>query len=176
MDPSLRFYEQLAPDFSETDSVLSMMLLARMTDVTTYLVHLSAALTMEALTLDWAHNPNLIGETCPHYLMHTVDSDAGLKATVSPPVRMQRDQDALWEALADGRLDTVGSDSNPIMSQTKMGDGEFWSIKPGFDGVGFIVPSLLDGGYHRRGLPLGRIAQIMAENPEIGRASCRERV
>ena len=38
----------------------------------------------------------------------------------------------------------------------KMGDGEFWSVKPGFDGVGFIVPSLLDGGYHRRGLPLGR--------------------
>ncbi|MCH7845176.1 MAG: amidohydrolase family protein [Acidobacteria bacterium] len=165
MDPSLRFYEQLAPDFTETDSVLSMMLLARMTGVTTYLVHLSAALTMEALALDWADNPKLIGETCPHYLMHTVDSDAGLKATVSPPVRTQRDQDALWEALGDGRLDTVGSDSNPILRKTKMGDGEFWSIKPGFDGVGFIVPTLLDGGYHRRRLPLGRIAQIMAENP-----------
>ncbi len=164
-DPSLRFYERLAPDFTETDSVLSMMLLARMTGVTTYLVHLSAALTMEALALDWADNPNLIGETCPHYLMHTVDSDAGLKATVSPPVRTQRDQDALWEALADRRLETVGSDSNPILYDTKMGDGGFWSVKPGFDGVGFIVPTLLEGGYHRRGMPLGRIAQIMAENP-----------
>jgi dihydropyrimidinase len=71
----------------------------------------------------------------------------------------------LWEALADGRLDAVGSDSNPILRDTKMGDGEFWSVKPGFEGVGFIVPSLLDGGYHRRGLPLGRIAQIMAQNP-----------
>ena len=80
-------------------------------------------------------------------------------------MRTQRDQDALWEALGDGRLDTVGSDSNPILHKTKMGDGEFWSIKPGFDGVGLIVPTLLDGGYHRRRLPLGRIAQIMAENP-----------
>jgi len=84
---------------------------------------------------------------------------------VSPPVRTQRDQDALWEALADRRLETVGSDSNPILYDTKMGDGEFWSVKPGFDGVGFIVPTLLEGGYHRRGMPLGRIAQIMAENP-----------
>ncbi len=71
----------------------------------------------------------------------------------------------MWEALADGRLSSVGSDSNPIMRGFKMGDGEFWSVKPGFDGVGFIVPSLLSGGYHRRGLSLSRISQVMAENP-----------
>lgn len=165
MSPDLEFYERLAPDFSETDSVLSMMLLARVTSVRTYLVHLSSRLSMEALELPWAQNKRLFGETCPHYLMHTVDSTAGLEATVSPPVRHQEDQDALWEALADGRLSTVGSDSNPILRDAKMGDGEFWSVKPGFDGVGMIVPSLIDGGYHRRGLGLGRIAEIMAEAP-----------
>jgi dihydropyrimidinase len=165
VEPTLRFYERLAPDFSETDSVLSMMLLARKTGVATYLVHLSAALTMEALALPWADNATLFGETCPHYLMHTIDSEAGLLATVSPPVRTRADQDALWEALADGRLDTVGSDSNPILRDTKMGDGEFWSVKPGFEGVSLIVPSLLAGGYHSRGLSLSRIAQIMAESP-----------
>lgn len=165
MSPDLEFYERLAPDFSETDSVLSMMLLARVTGVTTYLVHLSSDLTMQALELPWAESDHLFGETCPHYLMHTTDSAAELKLTVSPPVRHQEDQDALWEALADGRLDTVGSDSNPILRDTKMGNGEFWSVKPGFDSVGLIVPSLLDGGYHRRGIGLGRIAEIMAESP-----------
>ncbi len=165
MTPDLGFYERLAPDFSETDSVLGMMLLAREIGVTTYLVHLSAKLTMDALKLPWAENERLIGETCPHYLMHTAEDGPGLLATVSPPIRHQEDQDALWEALADGRLDTVGSDSNPIMRDFKLGDGDFWNVKPGFDGVGFVVPSLLSGGYHQRGLPLGRIAQIMAENP-----------
>jgi dihydropyrimidinase len=165
MTPDLGFYERLAPDFSETDSVLSMMLLARVTGVTTYLVHLSSNLTMQALELPWAEQDNLLGETCPHYLMHTTDSAAGLGLTVSPPVRHQEDQDALWKALDDGRLQTVGSDSNPILSDTKMGDGEFWSVKPGFDSVGLIVPSLLDGGYHKRGMGLGRIAEIMAESP-----------
>jgi len=165
MSPDLKYYERLAPDFSETDSVLSMMLLARVTGVTTYLVHLSSSLTMEALTLPWAEVDHILGETCPHYLMHTIDSPAGLELTVSPPVRNQEDQDALWRALADGRLHTVGSDSNPILHNTKMGDGEFWSVKPGFDSVGLIVPSLLDGGYHQRGIGLGRIAEIMAEEP-----------
>jgi dihydropyrimidinase len=165
MSPDLTFYERLAPDFSETDSVLSMMLLARVTGVTTYLVHLSSNLTMQALELPWAESQHLFGETCPHYLMHTTDSAAGLELTVSPPVRHQADQDALWTALVDGRLQTVGSDSNPILRDTKMGDGEFWSVKPGFDSVGLIVPSLLDGGYHKRGMRLGRIAEIMAEAP-----------
>ena len=165
MSPDLEYYERLAPDFSETDSVLSMMLLARVTGITTYLVHLSSRLTVDALRLPWAESDHLLGETCPHYLMHTIDSPAGLELTVSPPVRRQEDQDALWEALADGRLDTVGSDSNPILRDTKMGDGEFWSVKPGFDSVGLMVPSLLDGGYHRRGIGLGRIAEIMAESP-----------
>jgi len=165
MTPDLEFYERLAPDFSETDSVLSIMLLAKETGVTTYMVHLSARLTTEALTLPWADNAGLIGETCPHYLMLTAEDGPGLLATVSPPIRHQKDQDALWEALSDGRLSAVGSDSNPIMRDFKLGDGDFWNVKPGFDGVGFIVPSLLSGGYHRRGMPLGRIAQIMAENP-----------
>jgi len=165
MTPDLGFYERLAPDFSETDSVLSMMLLAREVGITTYLVHLSSRLTMDALQLDWADNHRLIGETCPHYLMLTSEDGPGLLATVSPPVRHQDDQDALWQALGDGRLEAVGSDSNPIMRDVKMGDGDFWSVKPGFDGVGFIVPSLLEGGYHRRGMGLGRIAQVMSENP-----------
>lgn len=165
MTPDLGFYERLAPDFSETDSVLSIMLLARETGVTTYMVHLSARLTTDALTLPLADNAGLFGETCPHYLMLTAEDGPGLLATVSPPIRHQDDQDALWEALADGRLNAVGSDSNPIMRDTKLGDGDFWNVKPGFDGVGFIVPSLLSGGYHRRSMPLGRVAQVMAENP-----------
>jgi dihydropyrimidinase len=97
--------------------------------------------------------------------MLTSEDGPGLLATVSPPVRHQDDQDALWQALGDGRLESVGSDSNPIMRDVKLGDNEFWSVKPGFDGVGFILPSLLEGGYHRRGMELGRIAQVMAENP-----------
>jgi dihydropyrimidinase len=161
----LATYETLAPDISETDSVLSMMMLAKETGVRTYLVHLSAALTCDALRLEWARNDRLYTETCPHYLMHTVDSPAGLLATVSPPVRTTADQDALWDSIADGTLDVIGSDANPIMRAAKLGDGDLATNKPGFDGVGMIVPTTLSEGYHRRGIPLGRLSQVMSENP-----------
>jgi len=162
---NLTTYEQLAPDFSETDSVLSMMMLARETGVRTYLVHLSAALSCEALRLGWGKNDRLYTETCSHYLMHTVDSPAGLLATVSPPVRTAADQDALWASIADGTLDVIGSDSNPLMRAAKLGDGDLATNKPGFDGVGLLVPTTLSEGYHKRNIPLGRLVEVMSQNP-----------
>lgn len=161
----LSLYETLAPDISETDSVLSMLGLAAYTGVTTYLVHLSAGLTCDVLASDLARKGRVFTETCPHYLVHTVDSPAGLLATVSPPVRHEADRDALWEAVADGRIDVIGSDSNPMMLSYKMGDAGFRSVRPGFDGVGQILPSVLSAGYHDRGIPLGRLTQVLSENP-----------
>jgi dihydropyrimidinase len=163
-EETLRFYERLAPPISEADSVQSMLLLARETGVRTYLVHLSAALTMDVLARHPWVDERVVAETCNHYLMHTYDTAPGLDATVSPPIRGQNDQDALWEALADGRLQTVGSDSNPQLRAAKLKDGDLWGIVPGFDGVGSIVPVLLTAGYHERGVPLGRIAEVMATN------------
>ncbi len=166
LEPGLEFYEKLAPDLCETDSVMSAMMLARQTGVRTYLVHLTSALSTEALRLSWAsENDRLYGETCIHYLTHTVDNAAGLLATVSPPIRFDADREALWQALADGRLQAVGSDSNPIMRAEKLGDGDFWSIKPGFDCVGLVLPTMLSGGYHDRGMSLSRIAEVVSLNP-----------
>ena len=132
----------------------------------TYLVHLSSALSVEALKLPWAsENDRLYGETCCHYLTHTVDSEAGMLASASPPIRFDADREGLWAALAEGRLKAVGSDSNPLQKSFKLGDGDFWNVKPGFDCVGLLLPSLLTGGYHERGLALTRIAEVVSENP-----------
>lgn len=161
----LALYEALAPDVSEVDSVLSMLALAAYTGTRTYLVHLSAAWTCEILASDLAAKGRIAAETCPHYLVHTVDSPAGLLATVSPPVRRAADRDALWAAVADGRIDVIGSDSNPMMLSYKMGDAGFRSVRPGFDGVGQILPAVLSAGHHDRGIPLGRLAQVLSENP-----------
>ncbi|MGA7269943.1 MAG: amidohydrolase family protein, partial [Acidimicrobiia bacterium] len=165
MEPTLQFYERLAPPISEADSVQSMLLLAHETGVRTYLVHLSSALTMEVLALHPWVSDRVVGETCNHYLAFTSADAPGLDATVSPPIRSGLDQNALWEALADGRLQTVGSDSNPQLRVAKLGDGDFWGIVPGFDGVATIVPVLISEGHHKRGIPLSRIAEVMATNP-----------
>ena len=54
-------------------------------------------------------------ETCPHYLFFT-DEDVerlGAVAKCAPPLRAAADQQALWDALAAGHVDIVGSDHSP---------------------------------------------------------------
>ena len=52
-------------------------------------------------------------ETCPHYLTLDTDSDVGVYGKVNPPLRPPADREALWEAIAAGEVDTIGSDHVP---------------------------------------------------------------
>jgi dihydropyrimidinase len=60
----------------------------------------------------------VFAETCPQYLFLTaLDLDRpgseGAKWICSPPLRLPSDQEALWQALALGDLQTVSSDHAP---------------------------------------------------------------
>lgn len=58
---------------------------------------------------------DIVAETCPHYLYFTdIDSKShGAQIQVNPPLRDAVDQQALWQALADGTIDIVSSDHAP---------------------------------------------------------------
>jgi dihydroorotase len=54
--------------------------------------------------------------------LHLTDADVGYfdsRARVSPPLRQQRDRDALREALADGTIDVLVSDHTPVEGDAK---------------------------------------------------------
>ena len=101
-------------------------------------------------------------ETCPHYLWFT-EADVerlGTTAKCAPPLRAAVDQQALWETLMAGYVDIVASDHSP--SEPSMKAGGFFSAWGGIGGVQSTLPVLLDRGYHDRGLPLERIAELVA--------------
>ena len=54
-------------------------------------------------------------EVTPHHLLlnETDLPFCGNYGKVNPPIRTQADNDALWQALADGFIDTIGSDHAP---------------------------------------------------------------
>jgi len=58
---------------------------------------------------------DIVAETCPHYLYFTADDikTHGAQIQVNPPLRDTADQQALWQALADGTIDIVSSDHAP---------------------------------------------------------------
>ena len=103
-------------------------------------------------------------ETCPHYLLHNIDSPIGILGKIQPPIRTQTDCDALWEGVTDGRIDTIGSDHCVDTLIDKRGKGDIWTATSSFPGTPTILPLMLSEGYHKRGISLQRIAELTSYN------------
>src|SRR5207237_6494070 len=85
-----------------------------------------------------------------------------LIAKINPPVRTQDDIDALWQAVADGIVDTIGCDHAARMRAEKQGG--VWKAGSAFPGVATMLSVLLNEGHHKRGVSLQRIAEMTSYN------------
>lgn len=123
-----------------------------------HVVHVSAAAALAAL------GPGMTAETCPHYLTFTEDDveRAGPVLKCAPPIRDAANREALWAAVADGRIALVASDHSPASRERKAGD--MWSAWGGIAGVQTLLPTMLTEGA-RRGLSLPRLAALLADAP-----------
>jgi allantoinase len=153
------------PALAEIEAVSRVLMLAEDAGCRVHLVHLS---TGRAVAL--VHEARLRGvdatcETCPHYLAFTVEDvdRIGTIAKCAPPIRRADDQALLWEAVVDGRIDMVSTDHAPAPFTSKGGD--FLSAWGGIAGGQMLTTVLLSEGHHRRGLPLARIAALLASAP-----------
>lgn len=146
------------PDYVEADALNKLAFLGRVTGASIYSVHTSNALALDVLRQGRTANDNLFIETCPHYLTLDVDSDCGTYGKVNPPLRTAADREALWEAIADGTVDTLGSDHVPRHRSFK--EKDIWTASAGFPGLENVLPTMISAGYHERGIPLERIAEV----------------
>jgi len=101
------------------------------------------------------------------HLMLDIGSRAGVLAKVNPPIRPREDVEYLWEKLLEGKLDWVVSDHACCRHETKAAKktfGNIWLAKSGFGGTEYLLPALVSEG-SKRGLSLGRIAELTSRNP-----------
>jgi dihydropyrimidinase len=160
---TLRDWCESKPDFTEAESIIRAAYFAEKTGARIYIPHLSIALGLEEVRRWRERYPHIYLETCPHYLTHTMDDDLGSLGKANPPLRARADVEALWSGLADGTIEVVAADHVPRKRATK--DKPIWQASQGFPGTATILPVLLSEGYHKRGLPLQRIAQVLTCNP-----------
>jgi dihydroorotase len=81
---------------------------------------------------------------------------------MNPPIRDQRHMDAAWRAVADGTVDTIGSDHAPHPYAVKL---KPWPDCPaGLTGVQTLVPIMLDHVNAGR-LSLARMVDLMCAGP-----------
>ncbi len=160
---TLRDYCLSKPDFTETENIVRAMYFAEHLGATPYFVHTSCASGVEEIRRFRQRYGPIHLETCTQYLTHTMDSELGSVARANPPLRTAEDAEALWEAIADGTVDVVGSDHVPRKRATK--EKNIWEASQGFPGAATLLPVLLSEGHHKRGLSLVRIAQVLSSRP-----------
>jgi dihydroorotase len=80
-----------------------------------HFMHLSAVESVDALRAGHARGVAVTGEVSPHHLVLTDEAVRSLDTNVkmNPPLRAERDRQALIEALRDGTISSVATDHAP---------------------------------------------------------------
>lgn len=97
--------------------------------------------------------------------LHLTDLDIGYfdsRMRLAPPLRQQRDRDALREALADGTVDALVSDHTPVDEDAKT--LPFAEAEPGATGLELLLGLALKWG-QESGVGLPRALAVLTSEP-----------
>ena len=123
------------PPEAELQAISRAIAIAEETRCRLHVVHVSTARGAEMIAAARLRGADVSGETCPHYLLYTEDDleRLGGSGKCAPPFRTDRDREALWAMLADGRLPMVVSDHSPSTIDMREGE-DFFRIWGGISG------------------------------------------
>ena len=153
---------QARPDTAEAVSIAIAAELSAATDCRFHVVHTSSARGIQAVRRAQAEGVRLSAETCPHYLSFSDQdfAELGVMMKVYPPIRYDADQRALWQAVRDGTIQSLGSDHAPhTIDEKALG----LALAPaGVQGVETIGAVMVDAMLRRR-ISAERLAYVLAE-------------
>lgn len=155
------------PASAETVALSTLLTLARDTVARVHICRLS---TREAVDMVRAAKAAGLPVTCDIAAnhVHLSEVDIGFfdsNCHLVPPLRSQRDRDALRAGLKDGTIDALCSDHTPVDDDAKL--LPFAEAEVGATGLELLLPLTLKWG-HEMGLPLpAAIAKITAEPARV---------
>ncbi len=128
-----------------------------------HLLHIGTKKEVECIKQAKKEGVFVTFETTPHYLFLNVDDYAhlGTKAQINPPLRTKEDNDALWQAIQEGIVDTIGSDHAPHTLEEKT--LPYGQAPSGIPGVETTLPLLLNACNQGK-ISLLQIIRLMREN------------
>lgn len=151
-----------------------LMAIAHETHRPAHILHVSTA---EELHFLRGHKDIATVEVLVNHLTQTAPEayeTLGGYAVMNPPIRERRHLEAAWAAIADGTVDTVGSDHAPHSRAAK--ERPWPDCAAGLTGVQTIVPVMLDQVNAGR-LSLSRLADLMCAGPaRVYGVRCKGRI
>lgn len=103
------------PSIAEEVIVLRDIAVARYVNAPVHLTHISAQGSLEAIATAKGRYRKVTCDTCPHYFSLTDEATLGYDTNtkVNPPLRSQKDVDAVKEALRNNTVDIIATDHAP---------------------------------------------------------------
>jgi dihydropyrimidinase len=170
-----KFHARSHPRSSEAEAINRLIACAELVNQPVMVFHVSTAEGAAVIRNARGRGVKIFAETCPQYLLLTAqDLDKpgveGAKWMCSPPPREERDQEALWQALALGDLQAVSSDHAPYaFDQTgKLRAGpnpSFKQIPSGLPGLEVRMPLMFDAMVSQGRLGLQKFVELTATAP-----------
>ena len=159
------------PPRVEAEGVHHLMTFAELTGARVYIVHLSCREALEAAVAARLRGVNVAVETLIQYLV--LDKTwaekpgfEGAKYVMSPPLRDRANQAVLWNGLASGLVQTVGTDHAPFdfASQKPMGKDDFTKIPNGIPSIEDRINLLWTHGVKAGRLTLEQFVAVASTN------------
>jgi dihydroorotase len=155
------------PAFTETIALGSTLELVRATGTRLHFCRLSTAAGVEMIRAAKKEGLPVTCDVGIHYV-HLCELDLGYydaHCRLDPPLRSQRDRDALAAGLADGTIDCAVSDHTPVDEDRKQ--LPFAEADVGATGLELLLPLVLKWGAGRK-LPLAKtLARVTSDAARI---------
>ena len=136
-----------------------------------HVLHVSTAEEVEMIRAAKIHNPNITAETSANYLWFSDKNYETLKGKVkcNPAIKSATDREALRKGLAEGIIDTIGSDHAPHLLSEKVDNylkcpSGMPSVQQSLSVV-MTVAGIFNEGKEEGQLTLSRIASAFSEKP-----------
>ncbi|MFY7955496.1 MAG: dihydroorotase, partial [Burkholderiaceae bacterium] len=127
------------PVTSETVALHTIFELMRSTGARVHICRISSAAGIELVRAARAEGLPVTCDVSAHHI-HLTDNDIGFfdpNARITPPLRSQRDRDAIRAALLDGTIDAICSDHTPLDEEEKL--LPFGEASPGATGLELLL-------------------------------------
>ena len=170
-----RYHVPSHPRVGEIEAIQRAIHCAALIDQPLMIFHVSTKEGAAVIQRALGEGQKVWGETCTQYLTLTsADLDRpgieGAKWMCSPPLRESADQEALWQALRVGTLQTVSSDHAPYrMDETgklaKGPDPSFKEVANGMPGIELRLPVLFDAMVSQGRMEVTKFVELTATAP-----------
>ncbi|ADI31813.1 dihydroorotase [Staphylothermus hellenicus] len=158
-------YHMHRSSYCEAAAIMRLGYYALETEAPLHIAHVSSSEGIEAIEFLRRKGARITAETCPHFLYFTREDSKkyGAYLKLAPTLKTGHDREALWKALAEGKIEAYVSDNAPAPRELK--ETNVWNAWGGIPNLEIMGPFLFTYGVLKRIISFDKFVDVFSRNP-----------